>query len=205
MTEIIRELVEFSRSAYTAFDDAGINTVVDEAVKVMSDQAVRNDVSIVCTLQEDMPAIRGPHLFQVFCNLIKNAIDAMPAGGTLTVTTRTVGKEVVIRFEDTGVGLPEETDHIFEPFFTTKEPGKGTGLGLAVCKDIIEKYNGKIVPEPRAGGGSIFSILLPLESCAALRPPGSASASPKMTPPHAPTGPMRFTAPSPTTKEEEQG
>jgi len=195
MAEIIRELIEFSRSTYTAFDDAGINTVVEEAVKVMSDQAVRNGVTVVCTLQEDMPAIRGTHLFQVFCNLIKNAVDAMPDGGTLIVATRIVGKEVVIRFEDTGVGLPKEIDRIFEPFFTTKEPGKGTGLGLAVCKDIIEKYNGKIVPEPRPGVGSIFSILLPLESCAALHPPGSPSAPPKMTPPGGPGGQSRPTGP----------
>ncbi|HSW44018.1 MAG TPA: histidine kinase dimerization/phospho-acceptor domain-containing protein, partial [Phycisphaerae bacterium] len=85
MTEIVRELVEFSRITHSAFDDSGINAIIDEAVKVMSDKAVQNRVSVVCTLSENMPAVRGTNLFQVFCNLIKNAIDAMPDGGTLTI------------------------------------------------------------------------------------------------------------------------
>jgi signal transduction histidine kinase len=179
MTEIVRELVEFSRSAHTTFDDAGINAIVEESVKVMSDKAVQGNVSIVCTLSETLPAVRGTNLFQVFCNLIKNAIDAMPNGGTLTVGTRIAGREVLIRFEDTGIGLPEEMDRIFEPFFTTKPPGKGTGLGLAVCKDIIEKYNGRIVPEPRPEGGAIFTVRIPLESCMPVRPSPFSSAGPR--------------------------
>ena len=170
MTGIVRELVEFSRSASSPFDDTGINSVVDEAVKAMSDKAVASNVSIVCTLHDNMPAVRGTNLFQVFCNLIKNAIDAMPNVGTLTITTQVVDTEAVIRFEDTGIGLPAEMDRIFEPFFTTKEVGKGTGLGLAICRDIIEKYNGKITPQRRPGGGAIFTIQIPLASCAILRP-----------------------------------
>jgi signal transduction histidine kinase len=165
MTDIIRQLVEFSRSTHTAFGDAGINTIVEEAIKVMSDQAIHNNISIICNLSETVPAIGGTNLFQVFCNLIKNAVDAMPEGGTLTVTTQVIERDAVIRFEDTGSGLPQEIERIFEPFFTTKQPGKGTGLGLAICKDIIEKYGGKIVPEHRAGGGSIFTVRIPLESC----------------------------------------
>jgi signal transduction histidine kinase len=170
MTDIVRELVEFSRSTATAFDDAGINTVVEEAVKVMSDKAVAGGVSVVCTLSDNMPAIRGTSLFQVCCNLVKNAVDAMPDGGTLTIATKVVDREAIIRFEDSGIGLPEEIEKIFEPFFTTKAPGKGTGLGLAICKDIIEKYNGKIIPERRVQGGTAFTIRLPLESCTPMRP-----------------------------------
>lgn len=169
MTEIVRELVEFSRAGHTTFDDASINAIVEEAVKVMSDKAAQARVSIVCTLQERIPAVRGSNMFQVFCNLIKNAIDAMPDGGTLTITTRTTDREVLIRFEDTGIGLPQEIDRLFEPFFTTKPAGKGTGLGLAVCKDIVEKYNGKIVPERRPEGGTAFTIRVPLESCSPMR------------------------------------
>jgi signal transduction histidine kinase len=185
MTEIVRELVEFSRSTATAFDDAGINTIVEEAVKVMSDKAVAAGVSVVCTLNDRMPAVRGTNLFQVFCNLIKNAIDAMPDGGTLTIVTQVVNHEAVIRFEDTGIGLPPEIDKVFEPFFTTKPPGKGTGLGLPICRDIVEKYNGTIIPERRAQGGTAFTIHLPLESCATIRPgrpPGSEAARSRFTP-----------------------
>lgn len=169
MTEIVRELVDFSRSTHTAFDDAGINTIVEESIKVMSDKAVAGGVSIVCKFSESMPPIRGTNLFQVCCNLIKNAVDAMPDGGALTVTTQLTGRDATIQFQDTGIGLPEEVDRIFEPFFTTKEPGKGTGLGLAVCKDIIEKYNGRIIPERRATGGTTFTVAIPLESCMTTR------------------------------------
>lgn len=163
MTEIIRQLVEFSRSTYTAFGDTGVNAIVEESVKVLSDQAVQNHVAIVCRLSEGMPAAGGTNLFQVFCNLIKNAIDAMPGGGTLTISTEPVDREAVIRFEDTGVGLPREAQRLFEPFFTTKETGKGTGLGLAICKDIIEKYNGRIEAANRPGGGSVFTVRIPME------------------------------------------
>ncbi len=172
MADIIRQLVEFSRSAHTAFGDAGINTIVEEAVKVMSDQAAQNRVSTVCNLNDGVPAIGGTNLFQVFCNLIKNATDAMPNGGTLTVSTGVSDGSVIIRFEDTGVGLPRgvDADQIFEPFFTTKDAGKGTGLGLAICKDIIEKYNGRITAEDRGGGGSIFTVSIPLQNCVPIRP-----------------------------------
>ena len=169
MAEIIRELVEFSRSTHTAFDNASISTIVEEAVKVMSDKAVANGVSIVCKLSESMPPIRGTNFFQVCCNLIKNAVDAMPDGGTLTVTTELRDRDATILFQDTGIGLPDEIDRIFEPFFTTKDPGKGTGLGLAVCKDIIEKYNGRIIPERRPTGGTTFTVAIPLESCMTAR------------------------------------
>jgi len=121
--------------------------------------------------------MRSANLFQVFCNLVKNAIDAMPTGGTLTVITEIVGSEVVIRFEDTGVGLPAEIERIFEPFFTTKGPGKGTGLGLAICRDIVEKYNGRITAARRPAGGSVFTIRIPLESCARVRRPGESDAA----------------------------
>jgi signal transduction histidine kinase len=162
MAEIIRQLVEFSRSAHTALGDAGINTLIEESVKVLSEQALQNKVGIVCALDGDSPAPAGTSLFQVFCNLIKNAVDAMPEGGTLTIQTRVAEGEVTVRFEDTGVGLPPESDKIFEPFFTTKEPGKGTGLGLAICKDLIEKQAGRITAENRPGGGAVFTVRLPV-------------------------------------------
>jgi PAS domain S-box-containing protein len=162
MAEIIRQLVEFSRSAHTAFGDASVNTILEEAIKVLSGQAVTGKVAIACTLSQDVPACGGTSLFQVFCNLIKNAIDAMPDGGTLTVSTQATEGEILIRFEDTGIGLPPQLDRIFEPFFTTKEPGKGTGLGLAICKDLIEKQGGKITAENRPQGGAVFTVRLPV-------------------------------------------
>ncbi|MCL2330803.1 MAG: HAMP domain-containing histidine kinase [Phycisphaerae bacterium] len=163
MREIARELVAFSRTAYNPCNDSSIQAAIDEAVQIMSSQAHTLGVSILCRLSADMPLASQANLFQVFCNLIKNAIDAMPTGGTLTIRTDVVDSQLTITFEDTGIGLPEPTDRIFEPFFTTKSTGKGTGLGLAICKDLIEKLGGQIWADRcRPNGGSIFTIQLPL-------------------------------------------
>jgi signal transduction histidine kinase len=99
----------------------------------------------------------------VFCNLTKNALEAMPYGGELNISTRmTPDDTAVIEFRDTGTGFaPENAEAIFEPFFTTKDKGKGTGLGLAICRDIIERHHGRITAENAPGGGSIFTVYLP--------------------------------------------
>jgi signal transduction histidine kinase len=103
-------------------------------------------------------------LFQVFCNLAKNALDAMPNGGELRIATSLAADDtIMIELHDTGTGLPaESTEAIFEPFFTTKEGGKGTGLGLAICRDIVESCHGRITARNAPDGGSIFSVYLPV-------------------------------------------
>ena len=167
MTQIIRELLQFSRTSHATFEQTTVNQLVEDAVKAMTDEAGAGGATIVLSLDAQMPALRAGNLFQVFCNLTKNAIDAMPDGGTLTIATHLSDPWVVVRFEDTGVGLPEEIDRIFEPFYTTKEQGKGTGLGLAVCRDIVERYNGRLAAWNRSGGGAVFEMRIPLSSCAA--------------------------------------
>ncbi|MBN1488366.1 MAG: PAS domain-containing protein [Phycisphaerae bacterium] len=167
MAQIVADLLEFSRSAPHSYEDTSLNAIVEEAVKVMSDKATAGHVSVVCSFEERLPGLRGGgNLFQVFCNIIKNAIDAMPEGGTLTVTSTLAGSEALIRFEDTGTGLPDEVERVFEPFFTTKEPGKGTGLGLAICRDIVERYHGRLTADNREQGGARFTVRLPLGSLA---------------------------------------
>lgn len=165
MVKIISELLEFSRNSYSAFKEADINKIVEDAVKSMENQAHDNQVRIVRNYQKDLPNIRSGNLFQVFTNLIKNAIDAMGhGGGALEVCTRVAASELIVDFFDTGIGLsPEVQEKLFEPFFSTKEAGKGTGLGLPICKEIIEKYNGHIVAENRQGKGSLFSVCIPLD------------------------------------------
>ncbi|HVP13314.1 MAG TPA: ATP-binding protein [Phycisphaerae bacterium] len=169
MTEIISALLEFSRNTPSTFEQATINKIVEDAVAAMEGRAHESNVTVVCNfLQTDMPVVRGSNVFQVFCNLIKNAIEAMPKGGTLTVTTRLTDADVIVTFEDTGVGLPEQAEKIFEPFFTTKAPGKGTGLGLAVCKELIEKYSGTITAANRQPRGAVFTVSIPTSKLAAV-------------------------------------
>jgi len=164
MVKIISKLLEFSRSTYSSFEEADINKIVEDAVKAMESMASDNKVEIVRQYDPDMPNIRSGNLFQVFCNLIKNAVDAMGRGGELHIQTCFNPDSVLIEFADTGTGFDSAIgEQLFEPFFTTKEAGKGTGLGLAICKDIIERYNGTIHAENRPTGGSIFTVSIPLE------------------------------------------
>ncbi len=165
MVKIISELLEFSRSSYSAFKEADINKIVEDAVKAMENMAIENMVEITREYQKNLPNIRSGNLFQVFTNLIKNSIDSMEdAGGKLEISTYMTESELVIDFSDTGTGLPQEVqEKLFEPFFSTKQAGKGTGLGLAICKDIIEKYNGQIVPENHPETGCTFSVRIPID------------------------------------------
>jgi signal transduction histidine kinase len=198
MSEIIVGLLEFHRAAPPAFEQATINRIVEDAVTAMEGRAHDGRVSVVCSFHRpDTPVSRGSGVFQVCCNLIKNAIDAMPDGGTLTISTRIEGDAqtglCVIRFEDTGVGLPENIDRIFEPFFTTKAPGKGTGLGLAVCRELLEKCGGSIEARRNNPRGAVMIVRLP------LRDPGAAALA------HRPAGPRKLSRTSahrPTPSEE---
>ncbi|MFQ5411282.1 MAG: sensor histidine kinase [Phycisphaerae bacterium] len=166
MAQIIRALLEFSRSTPGAVEQATLNRIVEDALTAMEGRIRDADITVICNFhQTDMPVIRGSSLFQVFCNLIKNAVDAMPEGGTLTITTHLAGRDVVAVFEDTGIGLPADIDGIFEPFFTTKEHGQGTGLGLAVCRELIERYGGTVTAARREPVGTVMTVRIPERHC----------------------------------------
>ena len=164
MVQIISELLEFSRSTYTPHEYTKIEQIIEDAVKTMESRADAANVAIVRNYTFGMPQVRSGNLFQVFCNLAKNALDAMPNGGELRITTGLSADDTIaVELRDTGIGLPtESTEAIFEPFFTTKEGGKGTGLGLAICRDIVESCHGRITARNAPDGGSIFTVYLPV-------------------------------------------
>lgn len=164
MVQIVSELLEFSRSTYRPSEYSGIEQIIEDAIKTMGSKAETLNIRILRNYTSGIPQIRSGNLFQVFCNLTKNALDAMPDGGELRISTHlTADNTIVAEFQDTGTGLPpENTGVIFEPFFTTKDKGKGTGLGLAICRDIIESYHGRITAENTPDGGSIFTVYLPV-------------------------------------------
>ncbi len=166
MVQIVSELLEFSRSMYSPLEYAAIDQIIEDAVKTIGSKAETSKVKILRNYTSGMPKIRSGSLFQVFCNLARNALDAMPGGGELRITTSLSADDtIIIKFQDTGTGLPpENTEAVFEPFFTTKDKGKGTGLGLAICKDIIEGCNGRITAENALEGGSIFTVYLPVKT-----------------------------------------
>lgn len=166
MVEIVSELLEFSRSSYAPFEHAQIEQIIEDSIKTMSTKAESLNIEILSNYAAGIPEIRSGNLFQVFCNLIKNALDAMPDGGQLKISTSlTADNTAIVEFRDSGSGFTAgDAQTIFEPFFTTKDKGKGTGLGLAICKDIIERYNGRITAENASGGGSIFTVYLPVSA-----------------------------------------
>lgn len=162
MVQIISELLEFSRSTYSAFESVPVDHVIEDAIKSMESSTGEVKITVMREYSGDPPRVRGGSLFQVFCNLIKNSVDAMDREGQLDITIRCSDGQLTVQFQDTGPGvLPENREKIFEPFFTTKGRGKGTGLGLAICRDIIEKYDGTVTAENVPTGGSIFIVRLP--------------------------------------------
>jgi PAS domain S-box-containing protein len=179
-TGIIKKLLSFSRISPSTMEQVNINAVVKESMALLEQHMDRNGVTLKLMLKEPLSLIAGAatELQQVLMNLVVNAVDAMPGGGTLTVRTRDVklgdearrihpmlmpGRYVVLSVADTGHGIPKELrQKIFEPFFTTKGVGKGTGLGLAMSYSIVKEHRGVITVMSEPGRGSTFEIYLPL-------------------------------------------
>lgn len=164
MVAIIRDLLKFSRSSFGALESTHVNQLVEEAVKSLASKAAAQGIEIHPAYAENLPPLRAGSLFQVFYNLMTNAIDAMPDGGRLTIQTDLRDRHIEVSVTDTGVGIPADLHaKIWEPFFTTKEAGKGTGLGLAICRDIVEKYEGTLTMTTEVGRGSQFTVRIPVD------------------------------------------
>ncbi len=167
-SEIVNSLLNFSRTGGTEFGDVDLNRVVKETTSLLEHQMRASRVTVVQDLAPELPPIFGNtgRLQQVFLNLILNARDAMPNGGTLHVTTRG-GDSVQAIISDTGSGIaPEHLARIYDPFFTTKNGSsegqpRGTGLGLAVTYGIIQEHAGKIRVESNPGSGTAFHLDFP--------------------------------------------
>jgi signal transduction histidine kinase len=163
ISEILKQLSSFSKMTTSELKPCKTNSVIEDSLSLIQYDKRVQEVTVVRDLQP-VPAIttdRG-QLSQVMVNIILNAVDAMPNGGTLTIRSRTKDDSVVIEFEDTGVGIAEEElSRVFDPFYTTQE--KRTGLGLAVSYSIIQKLKGSLTVESELSKGSRFVITLPLD------------------------------------------
>ncbi len=167
---IVRDLLGYARQTDSAMEQTQINEAIESVLPLIRRRAEAQNVNIASTLDPSVGQIMGDlnQLKQVFINILNNAIDAMPDGGAVEISTREVGgngtgPRVEIAFQDTGVGIPpEQLDRIFDPFFTTKEDGKGTGLGLPISKRIVERHGGSIAVASMPGRGTRFTITLPV-------------------------------------------
>jgi two-component system NtrC family sensor kinase len=173
----VRNLLDFTRVDSPVFVPVSLAEVAAESARLVSNEARISGVQIDLQLSPDLCPARGNprDLQQVFLNLFLNAIQAMPNGGTLTVTGAVSDDEFLrIDVTDTGVGIPEENlSLIFDPFFTTKEVGKGTGLGLSVSYGIVQKHHGKLEVHSRVGVGTTFTLWIPCANA----PPGADAAN----------------------------
>ena len=141
-----------------------LNAAVEGVLALVRKHLESHQVTVEAHLGDSIPRVmgRGDQIRQVFINLILNAIEAMPQGGHITVTTRPGADGMVaIQVTDTGIGIaPEDLIRIYDPFFTTKS--KGLGLGLAICYEIIERHQGTLDATSQVGQGSTFTIRLPV-------------------------------------------
>ena len=163
-SEIVNNLLNFSRTGAAEASNVDVNKVVEDTLALVSHPLKTSRIQVVKTLAEGLPAVRGSanKLQQVFLNLFLNARDAMPSGGILEVRTSAHNGSVEIEVVDTGLGIPRELIHrIFDPFFTTKASGRGTGLGLSVSYGIIKEHAGKVDVRSAPGKGTAFHVEFP--------------------------------------------
>jgi signal transduction histidine kinase len=187
---VLNELLVFSRPGEALKQPASLNALIDRALSLLRHDFMRRNIKVVCRLQPDLPSLPLDRnkIEQALINLFTNAIQAMPQGGSLTVTTGTGAWETAsdwparkkpdtakdpgtiwVNIDDTGPGISEENlARVFDPFFTTKPAGAGTGLGLYVVRQIIEMHSGTVELTNRPEGGTRctirFAAALPGES-----------------------------------------
>jgi PAS domain S-box-containing protein len=166
---IVSNLLAFSRKSQTEFTDVDVNELIRKCILLSQHKMSLQDIEIRTVLDPGSAKVHGDYnqIQQALINLIFNAVDAMPDGGTLSLASIfTSSKQTVqIRVADTGCGIPkEEQDHLFEPFYSTKKEGKGLGLGLATVQGIAERHRGRVCVESESGKGSVFTIELPVRA-----------------------------------------
>ena len=166
LSDLLRKMLSFSKPDQERRQPVDINTVIDEILLLHEKQLRENDIQIASTFADGLSRVNASkdQLRQVFLNMVANARDAMPNGGTLTVATSDDGENIIIEITDTGTGIKEEhMEKIFDSFFTTKGEVKGVGLGLSVCYGFIKDHGGDIVVKSQVGTGTTFVITLPVE------------------------------------------
>jgi len=162
---LIQNVLDFSLKSTPRLELCEINEVIDGVLELTAYSTKGQNIKVTKELDSSPPRVRAnsDQLQQVYINLILNAIQAMPEGGRLTIHTVTDRNWFRTEVQDTGCGISlENMNRLFKPFFTTKDKGKGVGLGLFVCREIIRRHQGKIEVQSKEGEGTTFTVYLPL-------------------------------------------
>ena len=163
-TKLIRNLLDFARQSPLVFKPVNLNEIVGRAYDLASHAAKLQHIKVITQYADSMPSLSADpdQLQQVFTNLMVNAIQAMPEGGTLTLRTSVASGGLIVDVCDTGCGISSENmGKLFTPFFTTKREVKGVGLGLAVSYGIVQRHKGRIDVKSKLGEGTTMSVFLP--------------------------------------------
>ncbi len=164
--DLVQNLLSFSRVSPINLSWCDLSQVIDRCVKLVQHKMDLAGVQLNLELAPELPPVHcdPAQIEQVVLAMVINAIDAMPQGGNLWITTQPQDAQIVLTVRDDGIGIPEEhLAHIFEPFYTTKESG-GSGLGLAISQNIVERHGGSIEVDSVVGRGTTFRVLLPVDS-----------------------------------------
>jgi len=173
LADSVRNLLSSTSQPKRRLKLLNVGELLEELFRLSEPWFHARNVKLFSSLSIELPLVLGDsvHLQTVFLNLITNALDAMPHGGSLTVKAQQItsptfsenGKWLEISMTDTGIGIPEESKKkIFDPFFTTKRMGDGTGLGLSICEKIVRDHSGRLDVKSEVGKGSTFFVFLPV-------------------------------------------
>jgi signal transduction histidine kinase len=163
--DVVRKLLLFARQITPKAGRIAVNRLATDVLAFFEARLRERAIAVATELDDEVPDIPGDEsqVRQVLINLVLNAIQAMPAGGRLSIATRCRGSEVLIRVADTGPGIPADIrEKIFLPFFTTKDVDQGTGLGLSVAHGIVKAHRGRITVGGRPGEGAELTVVLPV-------------------------------------------
>ncbi len=164
LEKTVKRFLEFSKPSEPEMELKDLRRVLDEAL-LLTEEASTDNVKIVRDYKKNRveAMVDGGRLREAFLNIIINAIQAMPQGGSLTISAKNRSKETVeVSFQDTGPGIPpKDIDKLFDPYFSSKK--KGIGLGLAIVRRIVDEHRGEIGVESKEGAGTTFTITLPVK------------------------------------------
>jgi signal transduction histidine kinase len=162
MAKIVKNLLDCSRSEVPKKERVLFKDVLEHVLHSIKVEILLKNIEVEKHVDDHIQPILDLGLERVLTNIIRNAIDAMPQKGKLSIDAKTKNNELVIKISDTGCGISQEIiDQIFEPFFTTKDLDKGCGLGLTIVSEIIKSYEGKIEVSSNLGEGATFTVTVP--------------------------------------------
>ncbi|OQY11817.1 MAG: hypothetical protein B6I31_04230 [Desulfobacteraceae bacterium 4572_19] len=166
LADMLKKMLSFSRPDQEEKSNININIVLEGIILLYEKRLKENSIKLTSSFVENpgLTYASKDQLRQVFLNMISNAMDAMPNGGSLSITTALESDKITVIISDTGVGIKDEfKEKIFDSFFTTKtESAKGVGLGLSVCYGFIKDHGGNIEVKSKYGKGTKFIITLPV-------------------------------------------